>query len=75
MATIINNPPANQASPSDGGSVVNLIVGIVIAVVLVLLLIVYGLPAMRGAKNASDGGITVPTTIQVPDKIEVDINK
>lgn len=76
MATIINNPPANQAPSSDGGGVAGLVVGIIIAAVLVFLLIFFVLPMMRGGRNESErGGVTAPTNIQVPDKIEVDINK
>ncbi|MEP7162974.1 MAG: hypothetical protein ABI747_04425 [Candidatus Moraniibacteriota bacterium] len=77
MATIINNPPGNQAAPaSDGGSGMGLIVGIILAVVVVFLFVVYGLPAMRGSatpqsQNSPSGGINV----NVPDKINVDIKK
>lgn len=73
MATIINNPPSNESS--GGGGVTAIVVGVIVAVVLIFLFVVYGLPAMRGAKNVDDGGITVPTTIQVPDKIDVNINQ
>ena len=75
MATIINNPPSNQAAPSDGGGVAGIIVGVVIAAILIFVFIIFGLPALRGAKKATEGGVTVPTTIQVPDKIDVNINK
>lgn len=75
MTTVINNPSGNPEASSGGGNAVALIVGILIAVVLVFLFIVYGLPAMRGANNPTEGGITVPTNIQVPDKIDVNINK
>jgi hypothetical protein len=75
MTTVINNPPGSPEDSSGGGSAVMLIVGIFIAVVFVFLFVVYGLPSMRGAKNATEGGVTVPTTVQVPDKIDVNIKK
>ncbi len=68
MTTIINTPPTN--SDNSGGSYGGLIVGIVISAILVFIFVVYGLPAMRG--NNKDSGIT---TVTVPDKIDVNVNK
>ena len=75
MTTVINNPSGSPENSSGGGNAVAFIMGILIVAVLVFLFIFYGLPAMRGAKNQTKGGITVPTTIQVPDKVDVNINK
>lgn len=61
MATIINNPDGGN---SGGG--VGMIFGLIILVVLVALFFLYGLPMIR---NASKG-----TTINVPDKVQVDVN-
>ncbi len=75
MTTVINNPSGSPEDSSGGGNVVVLIMGVLIAVVLVFLFVVYGLPSMRGTMNTTEGGVTVPTTVQVPDKIDVNINK
>ena len=63
MATVINNPDTSDRS---GGLGVVLAVIVVIAVVIALL--VYGLPALRNS-NSQNG-----TTIQVPDKVDVNVN-
>ena len=64
MATVINNPPQSN----DSGGSTGMIVGIIVLVVLAYLFFVYGLPAVK--QNQSGG-----TQINVPDKIEVDVNK
>jgi len=64
MATVINNPPQSN----DSGGSMGMIVGVIVLVVLAYLFFVYGLPAVQ--QNQSGG-----TQINVPDKIEVDINK
>ncbi len=65
MATIVNNPPTSN---SDSGSGVGVIVGVVLAVIIVALFFMYALPAMR---HTNSGG----TNINVPDKINVDVNQ
>lgn len=81
MATIINNPPAQSPAPSDGGgSATGMIVGILLVIVVGFLFFMYGLPAMRGTANmpqdrdmkSDDMG---SPTINVPDKIDVNIKK
>lgn len=47
MATVINNP--------DSSSGAGTIIGVVVAVVLVALLVIYGLPALRGAGGNNPG--------------------
>jgi hypothetical protein len=64
MATIINNPPENTDSGGAG-----LIIGIVMAIIIVFLFVAYALPALR--KNNNNSG----TTINVPDKVDVNVNK
>ncbi len=63
MATIINNPD----SGGDKGSV-GTIVGLIVLVLIVILFVLYGLPLLRGTNRANN------TTIQVPDKVQVDVN-
>lgn len=74
MTTIINSPPAPQAAPSDGGSgFAGIIIGVVLVAIVGFLFFVYGLPALRGNQN-TDTGNNGPT-INVPDKIQVEIKK
>lgn len=65
MATIINNP-----STESSGSGVGTVVAIIILVLAIMLFFLYGLPAIRGANKGNNS-----TTIQVPDKVEVDLSK
>lgn len=64
MTTIINNPNGGERGDSSG---VGIILGVILAVVLIALFFVYGLPAMRGATPSG-------STINVPDKVDVNIN-
>jgi len=61
MTTIIN--PGNN----EGGNGVGIILTVVVVLVIIFLFFVYGLPALRGG---NDGG----TNINVPDKINIDVN-
>jgi len=63
MATIINNPPANDNS----GGFMGMIIVIVVLIVLGYLGYVYGLPAVRQMQ----GG----TQINVPSEIDVNVNQ
>ncbi|HYF05780.1 MAG TPA: hypothetical protein VEA59_06445 [Patescibacteria group bacterium] len=60
MATVINNP--DTRSDSSAG----LVIGAIILVLAVVLLLAYGVPAFRGANRG--------TNINVPDKVQVDVN-
>lgn len=84
MATVINNPPAGGNTASgDGGSGMGMVLGILLAIIIVFLFIVFGWPAMRG--NGGETGTTTPapnttdnnegTTLNVPDEIDVNIQK
>ena len=66
MATIINNPGESSSGNNMGGFIVALIVG----AILLILFFLYALPALRGG-GETDGD----TQINVPDKLEVDVNK
>lgn len=63
MATIINNP--DSGSGNGGGA--GMVIGAVIVLVIIVLFFIYGLPALRGSRSG--------TTIQVPDKINVNVSK
>lgn len=62
MATIVNNPPADNS-----GGLMGTIVVLVVLIVLGYLGFIYGLPAFKQMQ----GG----TQINVPDKIDVNINQ
>ncbi len=62
MATIVNNPGTSRE-----GSGAGLVVGLIVAIVLVALLVIYGLPFLRGTANNAG------TTINVPDKVDVNV--
>ena len=62
MATIINNP---DSGGSNGGGM-GMVIGAIVLVIILILFFVYGLPAIRGSNKG--------TTVNVPDKVEVDVN-
>lgn len=67
MTTIVNTPqPANNSSGPTG--IIMALIALIVVLVLVYLGFVYGLPALRQMKS---GG----TQINVPDKIDVNVNK
>lgn len=70
MATIINNP--DSGGGNNNGSNVGTIIGLIVLALIAILFFMYGLPAMRGNAGTSGGN---STTIEVPDKVEVDVNK
>ena len=63
MATIINNPD----SGSGNGGGMGMIIGAIILVIVLIIFFVYGLPAIRGTNNKG-------TTVNVPDKIDVNVS-
>jgi len=67
MATIINNPGNDSSGGGSGG----LIVAVIAIIIVLALFFMYGLPAMRNNGKTNSGG----TTVEVPDKIDVNVNK
>lgn len=65
MAVVVNTPSTERRSDSGLG----FLVGIILLVLLAFALFYYGLPAIRGAASTSS------TNINVPDKINVDVNR
>ncbi len=63
MTTIVNTPPTNGAETSNSNSV---LVAAVFFVAFLLFLVYFGGPFMRK--------ISQPTQINVPDKVDVNIN-
>ncbi len=75
MATIINNPPgaSSAPAPADSGSGMGMILGIILAVGVVFLFIAFVLPMLRGSQRGESNNSS--PTINVPDKIDVNIKK
>ena len=71
MATIINNtsptPESGADNGSGGGS--GMLIGAIVLVLILIIFFVYGLPAIRGNGGSNEG-----STINVPDKVQVDVN-
>ncbi len=62
MATIVNTP-----GNTESNSGVGMVMGVLLAIVIIALFFVYALPAMRGANRG--------TTVNVPDKLDVNVNQ
>lgn len=68
MATIVNNPPANNAQPSENNSGLNWVFALILLIVFMFLVFYFGLPALRRVTTSN-----VPQ-INVPDQIDVNVN-
>jgi hypothetical protein len=66
MATIVNTPA--QAADTDSG--MGFLLGVVVLVALFFLFMLYGLPAMRQSMPSNE---VIAPQIQVPDKIDVNV--
>lgn len=67
MSTIINNPPETENS---GGN--NVFIIVIVLLVLAAVFVYYGVPAI---KTIGTPQINVPTQVEVPDEIDVNINQ
>ncbi|MDO8667962.1 MAG: hypothetical protein Q7K35_02575 [bacterium] len=74
MTTVINNP---SGGGSENSSSLGIIFGVIIAIVLIGLFFFYGLPALRRAGTGSATNPSQPSgpTINIPDKIDINVNK
>jgi hypothetical protein len=71
MATVINNPnPGTQTSSTDTGPGTGFVVGLILVVLLIVLFFAFGRGAFRGDSTPSGG-----TNINVPEKVDVDVNR
>lgn len=68
MTTVVNNPAPN----SDGGGA-GFLVGIIVLIGFVVVLLYFGLPALRRMGN----GYLNPTApqINIPDKVDINVNQ
>ncbi len=66
MATIVNNPPANNTNGS-GGNGMGFLLGVIVLIIFVAVVIIYGLPYLR---NMS--GFTAQ--VNVPKSVDVNVN-
>lgn len=69
MATIVNTPATAEPTESSSSSMMNLFFGGVIVLLVVGFLLYIGLPMMRNV-----GSATQAPQVNVPDKINVDVN-
>lgn len=70
MATIVNTPAAAPAqTESNSSSMLSMIIGVLIVLILAALFFYVALPMMRTAGSA----VQAPQ-VNVPDKINVDVN-
>jgi hypothetical protein len=67
MATIINNPDSGTDRTVESGGGAGMLIGAIVLILVLIIFFVYGLPALRGSSNKGN-------TINVPDKIDVDVN-
>lgn len=75
MATIINNPPTTNDNGGSGMGV-GMILGVVLLVIVAFLLITFGWPAIRsGTGNQNTENTGDGTTFNVPDQIDVNVQK
>jgi hypothetical protein len=70
MATIINNP---DTTPRDGSGGAGVVLAVVIVALVVIALLVYGLPGLRHSASTTPG--TSGATVNVPGKVDVNVNK
>ncbi len=74
MTTIINSPPTQAAAPSESGSgFAGIVIGVVLIGIVGFLFFIYGLPAMSGNQNMNSGDNG--PTINVPDKVQIEVKK
>lgn len=72
MTTVVNQPaPANDSS--NPNNMLNTVLALLLILGIVYVFFVYALPALRDA-GSGGGGVSAPQ-INVPDKIDVDVNQ
>ena len=60
MATVVNNPPAENSRNNNG-----LMIGIFLVILVLVLLVIFGLPSLRGGTSAGGSQINTPSTPKV----------
>jgi hypothetical protein len=69
MATVVNNP----GTTTDGGSGSGFLLGVIVLILFSLIMIFYGVPYI--ARSIGSAGVSQAPQVQVPDKINVDVNQ
>lgn len=69
MATIVNTPATTADHETTSGSMINLVIGVFIVLLLAAFFLYVGLPIIRNVGTA-----TQAPQVNVPDKINVDVN-
>lgn len=62
MATIVNNPPANQTAEGSSGGM-GFLLGIILLIVFLAVLFIYILPAI--GQNFTGSSVNIPSDINV----------
>lgn len=80
MTTVVNNPPATNTGGDNGSGGMGMVLGVLLAIIIVFLFVVFAWPALqgKGGGTPSNGGNTDGTggtTLNIPDKIDVNIEK
>jgi hypothetical protein len=70
MATVINNP-APSATTESSSSGLGFLLGVIALIVFLFVVLYYGGPALRSMTRGANSG----AQINVPDKINVDVNQ
>lgn len=84
MATIVNTPGTTNTEPAGNSGIV---IAISLIAIFAVLFLLFGLPAMRGGGSGSGGAADTgggadtaapqggSATINVPDRVNVDVNR
>lgn len=72
MATIINHPNTTDVPRESTGA--GVVLGIIIAILFLIVLAVYGVPALRNAGTGAGTPNDTNNGVNVPDRIDLNIN-
>jgi hypothetical protein len=69
MATVVNNP----GTTTEGGSGTNFLLAVILLIAFALIMIFYGVPFLT--RSVGNVGVSQAPQVQVPGKINVDVNQ
>ena len=70
MATVVNNPGATQE-----GSGMGFLLGVLLLIAFAVIVLFYGLPYLGNSLNNAGGGSTSAPQVQIPEKVDVNVNQ